>query len=90
MSGINEYFQSFKYESQSNILKTGGASAALKQHDTLKLLPPIEVIISESNKVKINEEYLDALKAKFKEEQSPKRSDKKVVKLSKVKMDIEN
>jgi hypothetical protein len=90
MSGINEYFQSFKYESQSNNLKTGSASAPLKQNDNMKLLPPIEVIISESNKVKINEAILDALKDKFKEEQSPKRTEKKVVKLSKVKMDIEN
>lgn len=34
----------------------------------MKLLPPIEVIISESNKVKLDETYLDYLKVKFKEE----------------------
>jgi hypothetical protein len=47
ISDVNDYFKSFKDD------ETGKSS---------KLLPPFEVIISESYKVKIDDEWLDDLK----------------------------
>jgi len=46
ISGINDYFRSFKEEESNNN----------------KLLPDIEVIIKESFKVKISDEKLEALR----------------------------
>lgn len=58
ISGVNDFFKSFKDEA------TGQA----------KNLPKIESIIKESLKVKISNEWLDELKAKYKNLQSPKKS----------------
>jgi hypothetical protein len=52
LSGINDYFKSFK-DDESAVVKN-------------KLLPPIEVIIEESLKIKLNHERLDVLKQEYK------------------------
>jgi hypothetical protein len=75
MSGINDYFKSFKNE------ENGGSSA---------LLPPIETIIDESFKIKIPDETIDLLSVNYKENHKPnkkKKGDKAIVKLSKIKED---
>ena len=46
IQGVNDYFKSFKDDENSSN----------------KLLPPIEVIIDESYKVKIDNDWLDELK----------------------------
>ena len=58
LSGINDYFKSFKDD-----------EASMKS----KLLPPTEKIIEESFKVKLNEERLDFLKREYKRINSPKK-----------------
>lgn len=50
IQGVNDYFKSFKDDDQLNG----------------KLLPPTEQIISESFKVKLNEDWIDELKAQYK------------------------
>ena len=73
ISGVNEYFKGFK-DDESN-----GAG---------ENLPPVETIIAESLKVKINEEWLDALKSQYKQLQSPKKEPKtRTVKLKKIRQE---
>lgn len=51
-------------------------------------LPPFETIISESLKIKINDEWLDALKSQYKQLQSPKKEPKtRTVKLKKIRQE---
>lgn len=71
ISDVNDYFKSFKDDDS-------GKSS--------KLLPSFETIISESYKVKINEEWLDELKVQYKMLQSPKKEKKerKIVGLAKI------
>lgn len=54
--GINDYFKSFKDDEKGGILK-GSAAFSSKNN----LLPPVEVIIKESLKVKLNKDSLDEL-----------------------------
>jgi hypothetical protein len=73
ISGVNEFFKSFKNE------VTGES----------KNLPPIEDIINESLRVRINNEWLDELKAKYKQLQSPKKTPKiRTVTLKKVREQV--
>lgn len=72
ISGVNEYFKAFKDQDDS----VGGN------------LPPFETIISESLKIKINDEWLDALKSQYKQLQSPKKEPKtRTVKLKKIRQE---
>jgi hypothetical protein len=55
ISGINDYFKAFKDD----------------ESGTSKILAPIETIIQEALKVRINDEWLDELKVQYKQLQSP-------------------
>lgn len=72
ISGVNDYFKSFKDD------ESGGFT---------KLLPPIETIIHESLKVRINDDRLDELRLRYKQTLAPKPFENKTKKLSKIKKD---
>jgi hypothetical protein len=83
LSGINDYFKSFKDDDNHQTASPqAGAPFAHKS-----LLPPIETIISESLKIKLNEEFLDQKRAEYKQLHAMTKQSKKnkVKKLSKVK-----
>lgn len=70
MQGVNDYLKSFKDDEK---VAYQGLSAKVSK----SLLPPVEKIIEESLKVRLNEEYLDNLKAKYKEIHAPQKEEKK-------------
>lgn len=70
LSGINDYFKSFKDEDAGN---------------QAKLLPPIETIIQESFKIRIADDRFEELRRRYKQTLAPKPSENKTKKLAKVK-----
>lgn len=74
MQQVNDYFRAFRDEDKDTYSK---------------LLPEIETIIKESYKVKINDQRLDELKLKFKQEQEPRPSVRQSrMELSRVNRDV--
>lgn len=57
MQGINEYFKDFKITESLN------SDTPSSRQSTL---PPVETVIQESFKVKINREWMEELKIEFK------------------------
>lgn len=80
LSGINDYLKSFKDDEK--LAYQVGAAFSSKS-----MLPPYERIIEESLKVKLNEVFLDQLRADFIQIHAPKKEEKKnkARKLEKVK-----
>ena len=72
LSGINDYLKSFKEDEKAAFqgASSGGGVGKSK-------LPPIETIIEESFKVKLNEDNLDKLKKEYKRLHAPRKEDKK-------------
>lgn len=83
MQGVNEYFKDFKTKEE----KHGETTKSSTESRHLSTLPPIDQIIAESHKVKINKEWMDDLKQEFKRTQKTKKQNQKqrVIKLAKIK-----
>mmetsp|Transcript_36897 Transcript_36897/g.35626 ORF Transcript_36897/g.35626 Transcript_36897/m.35626 type:complete len:105 (-) Transcript_36897:169-483(-) len=65
LTGINEYFQSLKYEEQGwgQQQRSGQKNSGAQDRN---LLPPIEDIIKESLKIKIRDDVMDSIKTSYK------------------------
>lgn len=85
MSGVNEYFNKFKSD---NYLNTPNSYESVQRKPST--LPPVDDIIAESLKVKLNLDELNSIGEAYKQKrkQLKNKNKKKIVKLSKVKKQV--